>query len=118
MYFNKTLTGANERYFHLAVWGDLNGIPPGDLLYIKENQKPIFGNELFEFQTYYLDEPLPVQGTFYVGWIQQTSNNLNLGFDASNDVSDKIFYNVTGEWVNSSYKGALMIRPLLGKKNW
>lgn len=115
MYFNKTLTGANERYFHLAVWGDLNGIP-GDLLYIKENQKPLFGNELFEFQTYYLDEPLPVQGTFYVGWIQQTSNNLNLGFDASNDVSDKIFYNVTGEWVNSSYKGALMIRPLLGKK--
>jgi len=115
MYFNKTLTGANDRYFHLAVWGDLNG-RPGDLLYVLENQKPVFSNELFAFHTYHLDIPLPVLGTFYVGWIQQTGNNLNLGFDSGNDASDKIFYNVTGEWVQTAFKGSLMIRPLLGKQ--
>lgn len=114
MYFNKTLTGANDRYFHLAVWNDLNG-KPGNIIYLKENQRPKFSDLPYQYQTYYLDRPVPVQGSFYIGWIQQTSNNLNLGFDAANDASDYIFYNVTGNWVKTSFKGALMMRPVLGK---
>lgn len=115
MYFNRTLTGANEQFFDLAVWSDLNG-RPGDLMYVLERQKPKFSDNLNEFYTYHLDSAVLVQGTFYVGWIQRSSQNLNLGFDSGNDASDNMFYNVTGEWINSSYKGALMIRPLLGKK--
>lgn len=114
MYFNKTLTGANDRFFDLAIWNDLNG-RPGDLLFVQERVKPQFSNNLYEFQFYHLDEPVPVQGTFYVGWIQRTDHNLNVGFDAGNDAGSNIFYNVTGEWLNSDYNGSLMIRPVLGK---
>ena len=114
-YFNKTLTGANDRFFNLVVWNDLDGIP-GDIIHIQERERPAFGDSLYRYHTYHLDSALPVQGTFYVGWIQITGHNLNLGFDANNDARQNIFYNVTGnEWVRSSYRGALMIRPVLGK---
>ena len=115
MFFNKTLTGANEQFFYLAVWKDLNG-KPGDIVYIKEREKPYFEDSLYRFHTYYLDSVLPVQGTFYVGWIQTTTHNLNVGFDSYNDASAHIFYNTSGVWDRSSFTGSLMIRPVLGKK--
>ena len=113
-YFNKTLSGSNQQFFTLTVWNDLNG-KPGDIIYAKERRKPQFSDSLYQFYRVPLDEPLPVQGTIYVGWIQNTTHNLNVGFDANNDVSHRIFYNTTGTWTRSSYKGALMIRPVLGK---
>ena len=113
-YFNKTFKGANEQFFTLTVWNDLNG-QPGDIIYSEERRKPKFSDSLYQFYRIPLNEPLPVQGTIYVGWIQNTPHNLNVGFDANNDVSQHIFYNTTGTWTRSSYKGALMIRPVLGK---
>lgn len=113
-YFNKTLTGANQQYFTLTIWNDLNG-QPGDIIYTKGRRKPQFPDSLYQFYRVPLDEALPVQGTIYVGWIQDTPHNLNVGLDATNDVSHHIFYNTTGIWNRSSYKGALMIRPVLGK---
>jgi hypothetical protein len=115
MFFNKTLTGANEQFFYLTVWKDLNGLP-GEIIYTKEGVKPVFADSLYKFHTYHLDTALPVQGTFYVGWIQTTTHNLNVGFDAYNDASSHIFYNTTGVWNRTSYTGSLMIRPVLGKK--
>jgi len=115
MYFNKTLTGANLQFFYLTVWKDLNG-QPGEIIYIEERVKPVTEDSLYRFHTYYLDSVLPVQGTFYVGWIQTTTHNLNVGFDAYNDASSHIFYNTTGIWDRTSFKGSIMIRPVLGKK--
>jgi hypothetical protein len=116
MYFNKTLTEANVQFFNLAVWNDLDG-RPGDIIYLQEREKPVLEDSLYRFHTYHLDSALPVQGTFYVGWVQLSDHNLNVGFDANNDVSDNIYYNVTGnQWERSIYKGALMIRPVLGTK--
>jgi hypothetical protein len=119
MYFNKTLTGANDQFFILTVWNanDINSTP-GEILYASPTrQRPVFSDSLFQFHTYHLDTALPVQGTFYVGWQQLTPQNLNVGFDANNDASQHILFNVTGTgWERSIYKGALMIRPVLGKK--
>ena len=117
MFFNKTLTGANEQFFYLAVWKDLNG-RPGELIYTQERMKPVFEDSLYKFHTYHLDTALPLQSDypFYVGWIQTTTHNLNVGFDAYNDASEHIFYNTTGVWDKTSYTGSLMIRPVLGKK--
>ncbi len=130
-FFNKTLTGANQQFFNIAVWNDLNG-RPGNLIWLEERQKPVFEDSLYKYCTYHLVKPsyvdlnfidtarsdnVPVQGTFYVGWVQNTNHNLNVGFDANNDASSNIFYNVTAnEWQSSSYSGALMIRPVLGAK--
>lgn len=115
-FFNKTLTGANVQFFNLAIWNDLDG-RPGDIIYLQEREKPAFTEGLYNFYTYHLDSALAVPLTFYVGWVQLNNENLNVGFDANNDASSKIFYNVTGnDWERTNYKGALMIRPVLGKK--
>ncbi len=50
MYFNKTLTGANERYFHLAVWGDLNGIPPATCFTLKRTKNQYSATNSLNFK--------------------------------------------------------------------
>lgn len=113
MYFNKTLNNANEIYFVLKVWNDNNG-KPGELIYQQENQKVAWQEGLYHFMPYMLDEPLIVSGTFYVGWEQYTDDNLNIGFDTNNDKHTHIFYNTNDDWYNSSFAGALLIRPIVG----
>ena len=115
MFFNKTFSGVNDQFFHLIVWKDLNG-RPGDIIYRQERERPVFEDSIYEYHTYYLDSIVPIQGTFYVGCIQTTNDNLNIGFDAYNDASSHIFYNITGEWIKTSFEGSLMIRPVVGKQ--
>lgn len=133
IYFNKTLTGANQQFFQLAVWNhDINQRQPGDLLWLEARQKPVFEDGLYNFHTYHLDNPIYVDtnridtsrcdfpivpSTFYIGWIQITGHNLNVGFDANNDSRNRIYYNVTSDsvWGRSSFEGSLMVRPLVGR---
>ncbi len=115
MYFNQTLGNANQKYFYLTVWDDNNG-KPGSVIYEKSGERPEFNSQLFKYYTYTLEQELPVSGTFYIGWRQTTKDNLNVGFDLDNNQSDKVFYNVSGVWYNSSFEGAPMIRPILGQE--
>ncbi len=114
MFFNHTQYDANEKYFNLMVWKDNNG-KPGDVMYSQENEKVEYTSGLLGFHTYFLDTPILVNGTFYIGWEQQSGENLNLGYDNYNNAQAQIYYNSTGEWFQSIYQGALMMRPMLGK---
>jgi hypothetical protein len=114
MFFNHTENDANEKYFNLMVWTDNNG-KPGEVIYSQLNEKVEYSPGLLGFHTYMLDEPVQVNGTFYIGWEQQTDDNLNLGYDCYNNAQQHIFYNTNGEWLQSIYEGALLMRPLLGK---
>ncbi len=114
MYFNETRTGANQQYFYLTVWDDDNGTP-NHVIYSQSGVLPEFSKSLEEFHTYYLDSIVPVVGTFYVGWVQTTDDNLNIGFDRHNQAQNNIFFNVTGVWEKSIHQGSLLIRPVLGK---
>ncbi len=115
IFFNKVLDNNNDRYFHIGLWNDNNG-KPGVLRYEMQNQKPHFMGPN-EFYTYVipdsLTEKLPV-GAFYIGIIQTTSDNLNIGFDRNTNTRNRIFYFAENGWVNSSFEGSLMIRPVLG----
>lgn len=113
MYFNQTLGSASQKFFVLSIWADNNG-QPGSLIYEKTGKRPEYEDDLFEYHTYELDSAIYLSGTFYIGWRQLSSDNLNLGFDLNNDKHGEIFYNTAGSWSNSSYAGALMIRPILG----
>ncbi|MBE9491757.1 MAG: T9SS type A sorting domain-containing protein, partial [Bacteroidetes bacterium] len=115
MYFNRTEGNANDQYFDLAVWRDNDG-EPGEIIHLSKDMKPKFSNNLYQIQTYYFENPVPVNSIFYIGWIQSTSENLNVGFDAYNDASSNIYYNVTGEWIKTSNTGSLIMRPVIGKK--
>jgi hypothetical protein len=113
MYFNRTLGNNNQQFFYLCVWDDNAGLP-GDTIY-SDLVFPYFTDSLNKFIIYHLNHPLILSGIFYIGWIQTTNDNLNLGFDRYNNHQNDIFYNVAGKWLNSSYTGSLMIRPIIGK---
>ena len=116
MYFSRTLNDAtSNKYFYLTFWDDNNGMP-GSVIYKQEAVKPEFENELNKFHTYYIDTTLVFDGVFYVGWIQTTSDMLNIGLDFNRVRNDNIFYNIGGIWENSSFEAALMIRPFFGKR--
>jgi hypothetical protein len=114
MWFNHTHNDENVESFSLMVWDDDNGLP-GNVLYELPSQLPEFADDYLNFVTYYLEEPLPVSGTFYVGFHQNHDVQLNIGFDQNCDARGKFFYRTAASWLESFYKGAPMIRPVVGK---
>ncbi|HEY1040790.1 MAG TPA: T9SS type A sorting domain-containing protein [Bacteroidia bacterium] len=108
--------------FGLRVWGDNGGVP-GSYLYDDNNttnRTPQYYSSGMKnlFTRYYLNYPVIIPaGTFYAGIKQEDIYSLNIGFDQNTDTQNKIFFNV-GSWVNSSYKGSLMIRPVMGDSLW
>lgn len=120
MWFNHTLNDENVAPFTLMVW-DNDGVcadgseGPGTVLYEMPAQLPAFCDDYLDFVPYYLDVPLPVSGTFYVGFHQNHDIQLNIGFDQNNDARGKFCYRTAADWYTSFYKGAPMIRPVVGK---
>jgi hypothetical protein len=113
--FNRVLNNVNEdKYFKLRVWNEQNG-KPHQIIYEQQGLKPIVEG-LFGFHNYILDEPLPVSGNIFVGWQQQESEALNIGFDRNNNRNSKIFYNIGSGWIQSMYEGALMMRIIVGSE--
>ena len=112
MFFNRVQNNQNDQFFTLKVWDNNNG-RPGNVIWEKENLKPKFSDELYRMHIYEIDPPVPVIGTFFIGWEQTTPDNLNVGFDTYNDASANLFYNVSGEWEPSAYQGSLLMRPVL-----
>jgi hypothetical protein len=113
IYFNRTLSNANLQAFFLTVWNDNDGTP-GDTIYcrlVNVNLPDTFD----QFATYHLEVPVRISGTFYVGTIQTTDDNLNIGFDTYNDAHDNLLYNAAGRWLTSSFPGAILLRPVIGK---
>lgn len=113
IYFNHTQNDYNVKNFTLTVWDNNNG-RPGNIIYEREDCVPQFGDNLNDFVFYALDEEIIVNSTFFIGWQKVTNDVLNCGFDLNRMANDKLFYNVTGEWVQSTQKGALMLRPVFG----
>lgn len=65
---------------------------------------------------YPLFRPVLVGGTFYIGWKQLTNASIPVGLDKNTDNGDRIYYNVTGDWVqNTLVHGSLLVRPGFGK---
>jgi hypothetical protein len=112
-YFNHTLDTANIQLFYLTVWSDNSGFP-GDTLYSRSVLTK-YSDSLNKFTTYLLENPVKISGSFYVGTIQTTDDNLNIGLDTYNNAASNLFFNVTGPWVPSAITGAPMIRPVIGK---
>ena len=113
IYFNKPQASNSLLYFNLMVWSDNNG-KPGDVIYEQNNVEVHWSSNLYGFYTYTLDKPVVLSGVFYVG-LQQQQEDLNIGFDANDDAQSKIFYYTNNNWYQTSYQGALMIRPVIGK---
>ena len=111
--FNHTLNDANDQYFDIVVWKDNNG-KPGDEVYRLAMRKPIWHDQIYKFAYYKFDRIVRLNGTFYIGIVQQGTGLINIGFDTSNDNSRNNFFNVIGGWQQSSKLGSIMLRPVVG----
>ena len=111
MYFNPTLTSANEQYFYLMVW---KSIEPEEVIY-KKRFKVNFTDGLYNFHTFDLDTNIVLANEFYIGFLQSGPENLNVGFDYALDSKQYLFYNIGVGWNSSIYSGSLMMRPLFGE---
>ena len=109
MYFPQMLDSVSNIPFKLTIWKDING--QGDVLY-QQDVFPVH-TENGNYHTYYLDSLFQLVGTFYVGWEQTTDDLLNIGLDKNNNANEYMYYNVGSGWLNSSYLGSWMIRPIL-----
>jgi hypothetical protein len=78
-------------------------------------KKPVYTKEINQFHTYILDTAIAIASTFYIGWIQTTDDNLNIGFDRHNQSQQYLFYNTSGEWIQSIQDGSVMLRPMIGE---
>jgi hypothetical protein len=111
-YFNQTYTSPYAKYFYIVIWSSLD---PETIIYKSKRKRPEFLDSINAYYTYFIDDTtVLVDGTFYIGWQQQTDNNLNVGFDRNTNAKSNVFYNTDGTWANSSFDGSLMIRPLVG----
>lgn len=113
IFFNETKDLANEDFFTLTIW-EVDGNVPGDTLYTQEELRPVFIEGLNQYTNYVLSRPVPVSGSFFVGWTQTSGTMLHLGFDKNNDSRENLFFNIGTGWNQSQFEGALMIRPVLG----
>ena len=124
IYFNPVLNnvsqgGASENPFKLTVWGDESGTPSNTPLYQADSVVyAIYDGGYNTFHTYPIAGGSGIKlnsGVFYVGWSQVNANMLNVGFDMNINSQSKVYYNTTGTWATSNYKGSLMIQPVFKK---
>lgn len=108
IYFNPIRDDRSASSFKLKVWAsDLTTILFQES-YTVSPQYSFFN----EFIYYKFSSPLVVSGTFYVGFEKITADPMNLGFDFNIDNSSNLYYNVSGTWSTTSFKGSLMLRPV------
>lgn len=115
LFFNRTRGAENEYVtFVLCVWECRNGLP-GDLIY-KSNTRymPQFDG-MNRYHRYKLDSPVVVSDTVFVGFEQQTTDFINLGFDRNTDSRRETYYRVSSEWMQSIWTGSIMMRPCFGE---
>ena len=120
MKFIPTNTNVTNEIFLLTIWGDNNG-EPGEIIYQDDFFDPHFPiysgkKKSYKYYTFNNDQSVVVPETFYVGWEQINNTSLYVGMDMNNDNSDKIFYNIGANWVNTSFAASLIIRPVFSTR--
>ncbi|HLP13867.1 MAG TPA: T9SS type A sorting domain-containing protein [Flavobacteriales bacterium] len=114
IHFSPNVNDVEGNTFFLTVWNDAgSGGTPGSILY----QETVVSSVIYEnahnkFHVYPFSTPLNVSGNIYIGWKQAGLDKLNVGFDMNNNTQSKIYYEVGTGWLNTSFKGSLMMRPV------
>jgi hypothetical protein len=117
------------QYYLNPVAEDLSGEPvrfmvwrgevvPEELLYISEEANFDYSTGPNYMNHFFLEEPLDIQGNFFIGWRQQpvAGQKFSIGLDRQNDAKENVFYKIgTTQWTQSSIPGAVMFRPVFGK---
>ena len=116
MKFVPNVSDVTGNVFLLTIWEDNNG-EPGNIIYQDDFFDPHYPDYAaakgqYHYYKFNGNQHIPVPKTFYVGWEQIEDENMYIGFDLNNNNIDKIFYNSGGNWVNASFPGSLIMRPV------
>ncbi|MDI1355105.1 MAG: T9SS type A sorting domain-containing protein [bacterium] len=117
IYFDPAPLGSTEKYyFKIKIWYDGLGTPGVELAKKDTAYYPIFYKHGYkEVPEYVLPMPLPLdRGTYYIGFQQQVSTGLVVGFDKNYDSHTNLFYDSGSGWTPSSIRGSLMLHPVFG----
>jgi hypothetical protein len=117
IYFDPApLASTSKYYFKLRLYSGSTG--PTNDVFTSDTLHPKFYNKSFKhLPEYALKTPLVLTpGTYYIGIQQQLSTGLVVGFDRNTPGKNNLYYNSGTGWNVSGFKGALMIRPVFGKK--
>lgn len=115
VFWNPFVTNVEQHGIRITVWNDNSG-QPGQILYQGALALPQYQLGYNGFKYYMVDDTLlKLSGTFYIGYMQIDPETLSVGMDMNTNVQSKIFYNTSGNWYNTSYKAAIMMRPHFGE---
>ena len=119
-----TASDAGSRVVTVSVWGGTNGIP---------DETKVLGSKTYTIPAAYpagwqyfqvdFDQPVPVSGSFYVGFSQpSTGRTLHYGLDLNSTFPARHFFrrDNTAQWDTANFqpsgavqRGALMMRPVM-----
>lgn len=109
--------GLGDKFFSLIVYHsvDTSGATDADsILYQEDFLVPKYPDSVNGWWVYNLEQPVPVNGIFYIGWLQSQEDILSVGFDVNTLANDQVFFNLGDSWLPSTLPGALMMRPQTG----
>ncbi|MEJ2005963.1 MAG: T9SS type A sorting domain-containing protein, partial [Cyclobacteriaceae bacterium] len=113
MYFPFTGTEPAGRTIDIMVWQDENGFP-AEVLHRQQVVVQRNGG-LNNLIRYDLDKAVFVEGSYFVGYRQNTNGDMGLGLDLNNFSGERIFYNLDEIWEqNTLVNGSIMLRPVFG----
>ncbi len=105
--------------FNLTIWKKIgmNG-QKEEVIKTITNLKPEYLDSLNNFITFGLSEPIEVQDTIYVGWVQTDERNLQIGYDVNSKKGfENVFISTNNVWsksnITQSRAGSPMIRLIL-----
>jgi len=110
-YFPEVQEDYSDLPFRITVWSSLE---PEVVQFENALISTAVYSDLGGFIRYELEEPVLVQGTYYIGWEQVRSEKIFVGFDLNINNKDKIWYQTAAEWKNESFEGSLMMRADFG----
>ena len=115
MYLNPVADDISAEPVNLAVWTGNN--EPETMIWMSPDTNLYYSDQINQLYQYELDTAIDVEGTIWIGWIQQPATGIkfSIGFDQRRDVSTNLFYNLGTVWSQSTIPGAVMIRPTFGK---
>ncbi len=121
MFFNQSEQNVANQQFGLRVWKQISAIggPANDdqIIYKVDNLTPTYLNAINAYSYLKFNQPVPVEGKFYIGWEQAQAYVLNIGLDKNFPfgVNQNLFYKQDGQWYPTTISGTPMMRPMIGK---
>ncbi|GAA4035216.1 hypothetical protein GCM10022409_19780 [Hymenobacter glaciei] len=119
-----TASDAASRQVTISVWGDKNGLPDENkVLASKTYTMPAAYPAGWQYFQFDFDQPVPVSGSFYVGFSQpSTGRTLHYGLDLNSTFPARHFFrrDNASVWDTANFqpsgavqRGALMMRPVM-----